>query len=75
MIWGSCTVIGSVLNYIDKGFEAFIVTLTVLSSVIIAFVVLDVTILRDIVIAQIFSSVFILFGSAYLVVTGFRDLS
>ena len=67
--------IGSVLNYIDKGFEAFIVTLTVLSSVIIAFVVLDVTILRDIVIAQIFSSVFILFGSAYLVVTGFRDLS
>ena len=75
VIWGSYAVIGSVLNYIDKGFEAFIVTLTVLSYVIIAFVVLDVTILRDIVIAQIFSSVFILFGSAYLVVTGFRDLS
>ena len=72
MIWGSYAVIGSVLNYIDKGFKAFIVTLNGLSS---SLVVLDVTILCDIVIVQIFSSVFILFGSAYLVVTGFRDLS
>ena len=74
-IWGSYTVIGSVLNYIDKGFEAFILTLIVLSSVIIVFVVLDVTALRDVVIVQIFSSIIILFGSAYLVVTGYRDVS
>lgn len=74
-IWGSYAVIGSVLNYIDKGFEAFILTLIVLSSVILVFVVLDVTALRDVVIVQIFSSIIILFGCAYLVVTGYRDVS
>lgn len=73
-IWGSYAVIGSVLNFVNKGFEAFIITVIVLSSVITAFVVLDLTTLRDIVVVQIFSSVFILFGSVYLVVAGFRDV-
>lgn len=74
-IWGSYAVIGSVLYYIDKGFESFILTLIVLLSVIVAFVELDVTTLREVVIVQIFSSVLMLFGSAYLVVTGYRDVS
>lgn len=73
-IWGSYAVIGSVLNYIDKGFEAFILTLIVLSVVVASLAVLNITDLREVVLIQIFSSIIILFGGIYLVITGFRDL-
>lgn len=71
-VWGSYAVIGSVLNYLDKGFEAFILTLIVLSSALVAFFALDVSTLREVVIVQILSSVFILCGCAYLVHAGYR---
>ena len=72
MVWGSYAVIGSVLNYLDKGFEAFLLTLIVLSSALLAFFALDVSTLREVVIVQILSSVFILCGCAYLVYAGYR---
>jgi hypothetical protein len=71
-VWGSYAVIGSVLYYIDKGFKAFLLSVVVLSATLFAFLVLDVSSLRDVVIIQIFSSVFILFGSAYLVIMAYR---
>lgn len=71
-VWGSYAVIGSILYYIDKGFEAFVLSVIVLSATLLAFVVLDVTTLREVVIVQIFSSIFILFGSAYLVYAGYK---
>lgn len=71
-IWGSFAVIGSVLNFVDKGFASFMLTLIVLSSILIAFAVFDITTLREVVIIQILSSVFVLLGCAYLVVAGYR---
>jgi hypothetical protein len=71
-VWGSYAVIGSVLYYVNKGFEAFILSVVVLSATLLAFLVLDVSTLRDVVIVQILSSIFILFGSAYLVYAAYR---
>lgn len=72
-VWGSYAVIGSVLYYIDKGFEAFVLSVVVLSAVLVAYVALDVNSLRQVVIVQVMSSIFILFGSAYLVFAAYRS--
>jgi hypothetical protein len=71
-VWGSYAVIGSVLYYLDKGFEAFILSAIVLSATLLAFFVLDVSALRDVVIIQIISSILVLFGSAFLLYVAYR---
>lgn len=72
IVWGSYAVIGSVLYYIDKGFEAFILSVAVLSAALVGFVALGVSSLREVVVVQILSSVLILFGSAYLVYAAYQ---
>ena len=73
-IWGSYAVTGSVLNFIDKGFESFILTVIVLSGVLASIIILGITDLREIVLVQIYSSIFLLVGCIYLFVTGYRDV-
>ncbi|KKB08892.1 lipopolysaccharide biosynthesis protein [Devosia chinhatensis] len=71
-VWGSYAVIGSVLYYLDKGFQSFILSLFALSATLLAFFILDVATLRDVVIVQILSSVLVMLGSAWLAYAGFR---
>lgn len=71
-IWGSFAVIGSVLNYVGKGFESFLLTVLCLVGLVTASLLIGVNSLRELVILQIVSSVVILFGSIYLVVDGYK---
>jgi O-antigen/teichoic acid export membrane protein len=75
-LWGSFSVIGSILNYLDKGFESFILTAFCLMGVLIgSFFANKSDIIKDMLILQI-ASYFILFlGSMYLVVGGYKARS
>jgi hypothetical protein len=72
-LWGGYAVIGSVLFYLDKGFEAFLLTLICLAGVLLASLLLGGTnVLRDVVVLQIASGLILFLGSMYLVVRGCR---
>lgn len=72
-LWGSYAVTGSVLNFIGKEFEAFLIVLLGVAIIIIAPNVFDISYaLRDIVLMQIATAVFILIGSTALVISGLR---
>lgn len=73
-LWGSYAVIGSVLNYLEKGFQGFLLTLICLAGLVLtAWLSGGVSSLREVVVLQIASSVILLVGSLYLVVHAYRD--
>lgn len=72
-LWGSYAVVGSVLNYLEKGFESFLLTVICLMGLGLGSLLMGgVDSLREMVVLQIASSVVLLGGCMYLVVVGFR---
>ncbi|MFN7863172.1 MAG: lipopolysaccharide biosynthesis protein [Curvibacter sp.] len=72
-LWGSYAVVGSVLNYLDKGLESFLLTVICLMGLGLGSLLIGgVDSLREMVVLQIASGVVLLGGSMYLVVVGFR---
>jgi O-antigen/teichoic acid export membrane protein len=75
-LWGAYAVVGSVLNYLGKGFASFL--LTVLCLVGLGFGAMlmgGIDSLREMVMLQIASNLILLVGSMYLVVDGYRGRS
>lgn len=72
-LWGAYAVTGSVLNFIGKEFEAFLIVLLGLIVIIVAPIVFDIPYeLRSILMLQIITGVFVLIGSKVLVISGLR---
>lgn len=75
-LWGSYAVVGSVLFYLDKGFESFLLTLLCLAGIFSATLLIgEINTLQDMVVLQIASGFILLLGSMYLVVDGCRGRS
>ena len=75
-LWGSYAVIGSVLNFLEKGMEAFLLTVICLVGLGLGWLLVGgINSLREMVMLQIASNVVLLVGSMYLVVDGYRSQS
>ncbi len=72
-LWGSYAVVGSVLNYLEKGFEGFLLTVICLMGLGLGSLLMGgINSLREMVMMQIASNLILLVGSMYLVVDGYR---
>jgi O-antigen/teichoic acid export membrane protein len=75
-LWGSYAVVGSVLNFLEKGMEAFLLTVVCLVGLGLGWLLVGgINSLREMVMLQIASNVILLVGSMYLVVDGYRSQS
>lgn len=72
-LWGSYAVVGSVLNYVEKGLESFVLTVICLMGLGLgSSLVGGVDTLREIVVIQIASNFILMLGCMYLIVVGFN---
>lgn len=73
-LWGMYAVTGSVLNFIGKEFESFLLSVVGLALLILTPFLFDYSNeLRDIVTLQIFTGIIIFFGSTLLTIHAFRN--
>ena len=72
-LWGTYAVTGSVLNFVGKEFESFLLSVIGLAVLILAPFLLKLTgELREIVMLQIFTGIILLLGSTVLTIHGFQ---
>jgi hypothetical protein len=75
-LWGMYAVTGSVLNFIGKEFESFLLSVVALTVLVLTPFLFDYSNeLRDIVTLQIFTGVIILVGSTFLTIHAFKKNS